>query len=148
VRFPILRRSHLVAGVVVLTLFVLGPAVSSAGKVPLMDDTGASQGKVTTNLKRGLIKLKISGLAPLPALVTTTTETFTATEYRAYLLSSVDPTVEIFLGQIYPNAKQRAKGGVALKGDLSQMGLDRVVVTAFSSDGQHSFDVLTAALSP
>ena len=31
-------------------------------------------------------------------------------------------------------------------GDLSGLGLDKLVVVAFSKDGLHSFDVLTATL--
>jgi hypothetical protein len=31
---------------------------------------------------------------------------------------------------------------------VSRMGLDRIAVTAFSSDGQKSLDVLTATLAP
>ena len=88
--------------------------------------------------------MKITALAPLPAAV----ETFTAYEYKAYLLSSADPAVEIYLADVYPDARQRAVRKVVLGGDVSQMGLDRVVVTAFSKDGQSSADVLTAAIVP
>jgi len=90
------------------------------------------------------VAFKITGLARLPAPV----NAFTATEYKAYLLSSTDAAVEIYLTDIYPDSRQRTTRKVALGGDVSQLGLDRVVVTAFSKDGQSSFDVLTATLAP
>jgi len=42
--------------------------------------------------------------------------------------------------------KGAAKAKVALKGDLSLLGLDRLVVTAYSKDARDSLDVLTATL--
>ena len=98
------------------------------------------------NLTRGTIRLKVAGLAPLPADVNTGTETFTAHVYKAYVFSSADPAVEIFLGDVYPSARQRATRKIALGGDVSRMGFDRIVVTAFSKDGQKAVDVLTATL--
>jgi hypothetical protein len=129
-------------------LVLLAPTAAHAGKIPLLDASGNTQGNVSVSLSKGVIKLKIASLARLPAPVTTDTETFTATQYKAYLFSSADPDIEIFLCDVYPNAKQRAACKIALRGDLSQMGFDRIVVTAFSKNGQQSFDVLTASLGP
>jgi hypothetical protein len=134
-----------------LLLLVVLTALSRpayAAGVPLLDASGASHGSVVLRLSRGQVQVKIAGLAPLPASVSTGTETFTAFVYKAYVFSSVDPAVEIFLTDVYPNAKQRAARRVSLGGDASRMGLDRVAVTAFSSNGQKAFDVLTASFAP
>ena len=112
--------------------------------IPLVDAGGAAHGAVVVKLTRGLVQLKIAGLAPLPAPAAD----FTATCYKAYLFSSTDPANEIFLTDVFPNGKQRANRRIALGGDVSRLGLDRVAVTAFSSDGQKSLDVLTATLAP
>jgi hypothetical protein len=124
------------------------PVPARAAGIPLLDAGGGSHGSVSLNLGRGLVTLKITSLAPLPVDVSTGTETFTAHLYKAYLSSSADAAVEIFLGDVYPSAKQRAKRKTALGGDVSRMGFDRVTVTAFSKDGLKSFDVLTASLAP
>jgi hypothetical protein len=115
-----------------------------AAGIPLVDAGGATHGAVVVKLTRGLVQLKIAGLAPLPAPVAD----FTAYDYKAYLVSSADPAVEIFLTDVFPNGRQRANRKIALGGDVSRMGLDRVAITAFSSDGQKSFDVLTATIAP
>ena len=71
-----------------------------------------------------------------------------ATTYKAYISSSADPGVEIFLTDLYPNAKLRAARRIALGGDVSHLGLDRIAVTAYSSNAQQSVDVLTASFVP
>ncbi|TMA51006.1 MAG: hypothetical protein E6J76_10910 [Deltaproteobacteria bacterium] len=130
---------------VLAIVFLLAlPSMTSAAGVPLLDPAGGAHGTVKVVLGRGIVQMKITALAPLPAAV----DTFTAYEYKAYLLSSADPAVEIYLADVYPDARQRAVRKVVLGGDVSQMGLDRVVVTAFSKDGQSSADVLTAAIAP
>jgi hypothetical protein len=134
-----------------LLLLVVLTALSRpahAAGVPLVDASGAPRGSVVLKLSRGLVQLKITGLAPLPASVTAGADTFTAFVYKAYAFSSADPAVEIFLTDVYPSAKQRAVRRVSLGGDASRMGLDRVAVTAFSSNGQKAFDVLTASFAP
>ena len=119
-----------------LLAFVLGlPASALPAGIPLVDGGGASRGVATVSLPRGVVVLKIKGLAPLPASVSTGTETFTAHVYKAYITSSADPAVEIYLGDVYPSAKQAAIRKVALKGDISAMGLNRITVTGFSKDG-------------
>ena len=130
-----------------LAMVLALPVPARAAGIPLLDAGGGSHGSVSLNLGRGLVTLKITSLAPLPADVTGT-ETFTAHLYKAYLSSSADAAVEIFLGDVYPSAKQRAKRKAVLGGDVSRMGFDRVTVTAFSKDGLKSFDVLTASLAP
>lgn len=140
------RLNRLVGGLVTCTALMGLPVMAHAGKSPLVDTNGAIVGTVTATLARGSVKLKVKGLAPLPAATTTQTGTFTATEYKAYLVSSIDPAIEIFLGDLYPSKRQRAALSIALRGDLSQMGFDRVTITAFSKDGQESFDILTATL--
>ena len=89
--------------------------------------------------------MKITGLPRLPA-PQPLGAAFAAYVYKAYLTSSADPAVEVFLADVYPNGSGSAKVKVALKGDLSAMGCDRVSVTAFSKDARDSFDVLTATL--
>jgi hypothetical protein len=131
--------------IVLVLVAALAPSVS-AGGVPLVDAAGAPRGSASLKLSRGQVQLKIAGLAPLPAAAGT--EPFTATVYKAYLFSSADPAVEIFLTDVYPSAKQRASRRISLGGDVSHLGLDRIAVTAFSSDGQKSFDVLTASFAP
>jgi hypothetical protein len=131
-----------------LCLAAAVPALATAAGVPLVDPSGASRGAASVNLTRGSLRLKIAGLAPLPADVNTGTETFTAHVYKAYVYASGDPAVEIFLGDVYPSARQRATRRVALGGDVSRMGLDRIVVTAFSKNGQKAFDVVTGNLAP
>lgn len=128
----------------VLLLVLALPVSAAAAGIPLVDAAGAAHGSATVNLPRGVVVLKIKGLAPLPASVNTGSETFTAHIYKAYVASSTDPAVEIFLGDVYPNAKQSAIRKTTFKGDLSAMGLNRLTVTAFSKDGLKSFDVLAA----
>lgn len=123
------------------------PLPAHAGGIPLLDASGGAHGSAVVNLPRGKVTLKITSLAPLPADVSTGAETFTAHLYKAYLSSSADPAVEVFLGDVYPSGAQRAKRKAVLGGDVSRMGLDKVTVTAFSKDGQKSFDVLTATLA-
>ena len=130
--------------IIVLTVALALSASAWAGGIPLVDATGAAHGTVKVTLARGSVAFKITGLARLPAAV----NTFTATEYKAYLLSSTDGAREIFLTDVYPDSRQRVTRKVVLGGDVSQMGFDRVMVTAFSEDGQNSFDVLTGTLTP
>ena len=138
------RLKPLAALATVLGPLVFLPAGAGAAGVPLVDAAGAPHGTVKVVLARGLVQMKIVGLVRLPSTV----GSFTAHEYKAYLLSSTDPANEVYLTDVYPDARERSARKVALGGDLSQMGLDRVVITAFSKDGQSSADVLTAAIAP
>jgi hypothetical protein len=122
------------------------PAIGRAAGVPLVDAGGGSHGSVATKLSKGSVKMKITGLPALPAQPPGAS--FTAYLYKAYLASSADPAVEIFLADVYPTSKQTAAVKVALKGDVSLLGLDRVLVVAFSKDAREAFDVLTATLAP
>ena len=125
---------------------LLASGASAAKKgVPLLDKDAVQQGSAVVTLAKGKVKLKAT-LAPLPATIDTGTEQFQATIYKAYLVSSLDPALEISLGNIYPTSLGKASLKGALKGDVSQMTLDRVVIVAFSADGLHSFDVLTGTL--
>ena len=119
---------------------------AGGGKVPMLDGDGVSQGSAKVNLAKGSVNAKVT-LAPLPATVDTGTEQFAATIYKAYLLSSTDAAVEIALADVYPTAKSKAAVKAKLKGDVSALGLDRVVIVAFSKDGLSSFDVLTGTLA-
>jgi hypothetical protein len=130
-----------------LSLALMASMASAAG-VPLLDATGASHGSAKVVLARGIVQLKIAGLARLPASVSTGTAVFTAHEYKAYLVSTADPAVEVWVGDVYPDGRTRAVRKTVLGGDLTQMGLDRLVVTAFSKDGVDSFDVLSATVAP
>jgi hypothetical protein len=133
----------------ILVVLALGLGVGGAhaggGKVPMLDGNGASQGSAKVNLAKGSVSVKVT-LAVLPAAVDAGAEQFEATIYKAYLLSSTDAAVEIPLADVYPTAKSKAAVKAKLKGDLSALGLDRVVIVAFSKDGLSSFDVLTGTL--
>ena len=137
------RRMNAV--VMALVLFSAGARAGSTIKAPMLDGTGAEQGSAKVNLAKGSVNVKAT-LAPLPATVDTGTEQFEATIYKAYLLSSTDAAVEIPLANVYPTSKSKATVKAALKGDVSLLGLDRVVIVAFSKDGLSSFDVLTGTL--
>jgi hypothetical protein len=130
----------------VVALVLAASGVYAAGsKVAMLDGSGAEQGSAKVNLAKGSVSIKAT-LAPLPATVDTGTTPFEATIYKAYLLSSTDAAVEIPLANVYPTAKSKATVKAALKGDLSLLGFDRVVIVAFSKDGLNSFDVLTGTL--
>ena len=130
----------------VLAVVLLLPGVAFSAGVPLVDGTGANHGSVSAALTKGVVKMKISGLPALPA--TALGATFTAHTYKAYLSSSTDAAVEIFLADVYPSGSGAAKPKVKLGGDVSRLGLNRVVVTAYSKDARESVDVLTASIAP
>ena len=134
--------------VLTLCALLLLTAGADAGKekLSLLDKDGLPQGSAVIQFEKGSAKAKFD-LAPLPATIDTGGEPFEATIYKAYLVNSLDPAVEISLGDVYPSTKSRAKLKAAFKGDLSGLGLDRLVVVAFSKDGLSSFDVLSAALA-
>ena len=129
-------------------MLIVAPVVAAAGGIPLVDATGAAKGTASLRLTSGLVQIKIKGLAPLPAAVAGSGGTFTATVYKAYLSSSADPGIEVFLTDIYPNGKQRAARRIALGGDVSHLGFDHIAVTAYSSNAQQSADVLSASFAP
>lgn len=136
-----LRAAALVLGL----LFVAGAASAGGGGVPMLDRLAAPQGAAVVNLIKGTVSVT-AALAPLPATIDTGAGQFQATIYKAYLVSSSDPAIEIPLGSLYPSTKGKAAVKAALKGDVSKLGLDRVVVVAYSKDGLDSFDVLTGTL--
>jgi hypothetical protein len=117
----------------------------SGSGVPMLDKDAVSQGSAKVSLEKGSVKVTAT-LAPLPATVDTGTEQFEATIYKAYLLNSTDPAVEIPLATVYPTALGKVAMKATLKGDVTMLGLDRVVIVAFSKDGLSSFDVLTGTL--
>src|SRR5688500_7670460 len=82
--------------------------------VPVVDRLAATQGSVKFDLVKGSVNAKFN-LAPLPALIDTGTEQFTATIYKAYLVSSTDPAVEIPLATLYPNTLSKAAVKTLLK---------------------------------
>ena len=129
----------------VLVVGLAFPLLARAAGIPLLAADSSSHGSVSVSLAKGSVKMKVIGLPRLPA-TQPLGATFDAYVYKAYLASSADPAVEVFLMDVYPNGSGSAKVKVALKGDLSTMGLDRVAVTAFSKDARDSFDVLTATL--
>jgi hypothetical protein len=124
-----------------------GGVEAAAKKVLLLDKAQETKGMAVVNLAKGSVAVKAT-LAPLPAVIDTGTGTFTATIYKAYLLSSTDGAMEIPIGSLYPTAKSKCSATLATKGDLSSLlfGFDRVVVTAYSKDGLSSFDVLTGTI--
>ena len=122
------------------------PSLAMAAGIALVDSTGASHGSANVSLTKGSVKMKITGLPTLPAQPPGAA--FTAYVYKAYLTSTTDAAVEIFLADVYPNSSGSAKPKVKLGGDVSRLGLDRVVVTAFSKDARDSFDVLAASIAP
>jgi len=130
---------------VVLLLGLAAPTLGHAAGIPLLDATSAAHGSASVSLVKGTVKMKVTALAQLPA-VQPLGATFDAYVYKAYLTSSTDAAVEVFVADLFPNLKGVAKVKVAPKGDLSALGLDRLVVTAYSKDARSSLDVLTAAL--
>ena len=130
--------------VVALLLLTAGEKAGSQ-KVSLLDRLAVEQGSAKVNLVKGMVGVKATVL-PLPAQIDTGAGTFEATLYRAYLTKSTDATVEIPLGAIYPPTSGKFNVKYALGGDVSLLGFDRVVVVAFSKDGQSSFDVLTGTI--
>jgi hypothetical protein len=132
---------------IALPLLVLssGDADAAIKKIQMLDRTAVSKGIAKVNLAAGTVAVSVT-LARLPASIDTGGTPFDATIYKAYLTSSTDPSVEIPLATVYPTTKGHASFGAALKGDVSQLGLDRVVVTAYSKDGLSSFDVLTGTI--
>src|SRR5262245_40497170 len=103
-------------------LFASGGAQAAGVKVSLLDGAGLSQCTATVSLVVGSVGMK-TALAPLPATVDTGARQFTATIYKAYLTSTTDPAVEIPLGSVYPTSAGKAALKVALKGDVSHLGL-------------------------
>jgi hypothetical protein len=103
-------------------------------------------GKAKVNLGKGAVVVKATNLPVLPAEVDTGSGTFTAYLYKAYVNASADPAVEIFVGDLYPNGKGKAAAKLKLKGDVSGLGLDQIVVVAFSKDASQSFDVAVAPI--
>ena len=128
-------------GAVVAALLVGTALQATAGGFALGD-----VGKAKVNLGKGAVIVKATNLPALPADVDTGSGTFTAYLYKAYVSSSTDPAVEIFVGDLYPNAKGKAAAKLKLKGDVSRLGLDQVVVVAFSKDASQSFDVAVAPI--
>ena len=128
-----------------ILLFTAGGADAGSNKVSMVDRVGLAQGSAVVKLAKGSVRVKVT-LAPLPAPIDTGTEMFQATIYKAYLTNSTDAAVEIPLGSVYPSTKSRAKLKASFKGDLSQLGLDGIVIVAFSKDGLDSFDVLTGTI--
>jgi hypothetical protein len=133
------------AMIVALSLLAGVAGTATAGGVPLVDASGGSHGSANVSLTKGSVKLKVTGLPRLPAAAPLGAG-FDAYVYKAYLVSSADPGVEVYLADIFPSSSGAAKVKVAPKGDVSALGLDRLVVTAYSKDARGSFDVLTAAL--
>jgi hypothetical protein len=127
-------------------LCFVSAAAAAAVSVPLVDRLGAEQGTVKFDLVKGTVNAKFN-LAQLPALIDTGTEQFTATIYKAYLISSTDAAIEIPLATLYPTTLGKAAVKLLLKGNVSLLGLDRFVVVAYSKDGLSSFDVLTGTLT-
>ena len=103
-------------------------------------------GTAKVRLNKGSVTVKTKGLAQLPVDVDTGNGVFTAYLYKAYVNSSTDPAVEIFVGDLYPNVKGKAVAKLKLKGDISLLGINQIVVVAFSKDATQSFDIATAAI--
>lgn len=139
-----IRTAALAATALALTLAATG-ADAATPPIQMLDRLGVSQGTAKVLLATGSVTVKAK-LATLPATIDTGTDQFQATIYKAYLASSVDPAAEVPLGSVWPTSKGTAQVKAAMKGDLSLLALDRVVIVAFSADGLRSFDVLTGTL--
>ena len=125
---------------------VVTDADAAVAKVPMFDQLAVQKGLAKVDLVKGTVVLKAT-LAQLPVLVNPgTPEEFTATIYRAYLASSTDAAIEIPLGSVYPTGLGVGTLKAALRGNVSLLGLDRVVVVAYSKDGLSSSDVLTGTI--
>ena len=125
---------------------VVTDADAAVAKVPMFDQLAVQKGLAKVDLVKGTVVLKAT-LAQLPVLVNPgAPEEFTATIYRAYLASSTDAAIEIPLGSVYPTGLGVVIVKAALRGNVSLLGLDRVVVVAYSKDGLSSSDVLTGTI--
>ncbi len=83
-----------------LCLLLAASAANAAGSgIPLLNKDSVQQGSAKVSLVKGSVGVKAT-LAPLPATIDTGTEQFEATLYKAYLTSSLDPSLEIPLGNI------------------------------------------------
>jgi hypothetical protein len=142
----LIRRVLLGAVAALLCLMTTG-ADAAGVTVSMLDRLGVAQGSAKITLATGAVTAKVA-LASLPATIETGAAPFQATCYRAYLLSSTDPAVEISLGAVWPSVKNAAQVKAAFKGDVSKLGLDRLVIVAYSKDGLSSFDVLTGTIAP
>jgi hypothetical protein len=140
-RFGRAQRAGAFAAIMVTMLSLAVGLPAAAGGFALGDI-----GKAKVNLGKGSVIVKATSLPVLPAEVDTGSGTFTAYLYKAYVSASTDPAVEIFIGDLYPNGKGKAGAKLKLKGDVSQLGLDQVVVVAFSKDASQSFDVAVAPI--
>ena len=134
-----------IATIVALALLLGVAGTAAAAGVPLVDASGGSHGSANVSLTKGSVKMKVTGLPRLPAAAPLGAG-FDAYVYKAYLVSSADPAVEVYLADVFPSSSGAAKVKITPKGDLSGLGLDRLVVTAYSKDARGSFDILTAAL--
>jgi hypothetical protein len=67
------------------------------------------------SLTKGSVKMKVAGLPRLPAAAPLGAG-FDAYVYKAYLLSSTDPAVEVYLADVFPSSSGAAKIKVAPKG--------------------------------
>src|SRR5262245_36256443 len=95
-----------------VALVLAAPLSAGAKGFPLLDPAGGAHGSAAVTLAKGTVRMKIAGLPQLPAQQPLGA-TFAAYVYKAYLTSSVDPAVEIYLADVYPNAKGVAKAKVA-----------------------------------
>jgi len=132
---------------------ILGVVLAVAAALPvhaaglsLLGLGGAAVGSAKINLAKGSVTIKTTGLGALPTAVDPGTGAFDAYLYKAYLTSTTDPAVEIFLGDVWPNAKGKAAVKAKLKGTLEGFGFDQLLIVAFSKDATQSADVATAAL--
>jgi len=139
-RYGRTRRTGAFAAIV--AVLSLGVGLPAAGGGFALGDIG----KAKVNLGKGSVIVKATNLPVLPAEVDTGSGSFTAYLYKAYVNASTDPAVEIFVGDLYPNGKGKAAAKLKLKGDVSGLGLDQIVVVAFSKDASQSFDVAVAPI--
>ena len=92
---------------VLCLLLFMSVAGAAPVTVPVVDRLAVEQGSVKFDLVKGMVNAKFN-LAMLPAIVDTGTEQFTATIYKAYLVSSTDPALEIPLATLYPSTLGKA----------------------------------------
>ena len=123
-------------------LCLAGSPAYAAGGVPMLDSDGAEQGSAKVNLVKGSVKRERDARAAPGG------DRHGNGAVRGDDLQGVpglddrsragDPARRASIRRTLGKVAVKA----ALKGDVTQLGLDRVVIVAFSKDGLNSFDVL------
>jgi hypothetical protein len=128
-----------------LLLSLACAGTAAAGGVPLVDASGGSHGSVNASLAKGSVKMKVTGLPRLPRRAAARRGVRRLRLQGAYLVSSGDPAVGVYLADVFPSSSGAAKVKVT-KGDLGARSGSIAWSSPHTRRTRGSFDVLTAAL--